>query len=193
MAKKTIKNCFQNFRLSSQDKPGKSNYKRTADLAELQRLPTPSFEALVQIFLNKKYFRFLAHFRVRLESMTEFLRDLITTRFKDRIPFRGRTIIQYKYRHHPLCSSDRFGPSMAKKTIKNCFQNFRLSSQNKPDNSNNNWPTDLTELQRPRYLHFKPEFEYFWTKNISDSWLTSIDDWILTWPNNDAIQRQNPT
>ena len=54
----------------------------------------------------------------RLESMTEFLRDLITTRFKDRIPSKGPTIIQYKYRHHPLCFSDRFEPSMAKKQIK---------------------------------------------------------------------------
>ena len=89
----------------------------------------------------------LTYMYQRLESMTEFLRDLITTRFNDRIPSRGPTIVQYKYRHHQLFFSDPIGPSMDKKTIKNCFQNFRLSSQNKPDKSNNKWPTDSMELQ----------------------------------------------
>ena len=60
--------------------------------------------------------------------MTEFLRDLIMTRFKDGITSEGPTIIQYKYRHHPLCFSDRFWPPMAKKQLKNHFKtsDFRL-------------------------------------------------------------------
>jgi hypothetical protein len=51
--------------------------------------------------------------------MTEFLRDPIMTRFKDGITSEGPTIIQYKYRQHPLCFSDRFLPAMAKKQLKN--------------------------------------------------------------------------
>jgi hypothetical protein len=51
--------------------------------------------------------------------MTEFLRDPIMARFKDGITSEGPTIIQYKYRQHPLCFSDRFWPAMAKKQLKN--------------------------------------------------------------------------
>ena len=40
--------------------------------------------------------------------MIEFLRDLITTRFKDRIPPKGPTTIQCKYWQDPLSFSDQF-------------------------------------------------------------------------------------
>ena len=124
----------------------------------------------------------------RLESMTEFLRDLITTRFNDRIPSRGPTIVQYKYRHHQLFFSDPIGPSMDKKTIKNCFQNFRLSSQNKPDKSNNKWPTFFQALVQ--VLLNRKIFLILGSLPVPKTW---FDDWILTWPDNDAIQRLNPT
>ena len=99
--------------------------------------------------------------------MTEFLRDLIMTRFKDGITSEGPTIIQYKYRHHPLCFSDRFWPPMAKKTIEKSFQNFGLSSPDKPGKSNYKRSTDSTKLQRLLIPSYKALAQIFLNKKIS--------------------------
>ena len=158
-SRKTIKKTvFKNLRLSSQNKLGKSNNNWPTDLAEIQRLPIPSFQALVKILLNKKNISdfCLLFLYQRHESITEILRDLITTRFNDGIPSKGPTITRYKYRHYPLCFSDRFWPPMAKEKLKNHFKTSDLRLKINQANQITNDPLTWQNYRGFRYLHFKP-------------------------------------